>query len=95
MFKSIAKLIIASLLSILLVTSNAYAFHKNGKAKLTIDAKEELKKRDIQAEYCTVSVKKDEEVIKAKKKKKKDTKKKSEKLTDEEIDAEIEKIRLK
>ena len=58
MFKSIAKLIIASLLSILLVTSNAYAFHKINSEEITVYEDVELEKEQVKQKYCAYKVKK-------------------------------------
>ena len=58
MFKNIKQLIITSLISIILITSNALAFHKGGKSQIEIEITEGLKKKDVLIKYCTSSIKK-------------------------------------
>ena len=66
MFRKITQLAIVSLLSIFLVTSNALAFHKKGKSSFKIEKQDGFKKKDIQAEYCTQSVKSITETVEVK-----------------------------
>ena len=67
MFKNIIRLIITSLLTIFLISSNALAFHANGKSLIQLNVKDGLIKKDLQSEYCTINVK--AHVIKEKNKK--------------------------
>ena len=98
MFKKITQLVIVSLLSIFLITSNALAFHKNGKSLTQENAKDGLTKKNLQSEYCTIKVKpkkieKEEKKKKVSKKKKSIVKseKKSAEESLKELDAELAK----
>ena len=99
MFKNIIRLIITSLLTIFLISSNALAFHANGKSLIQLNVKDGLIKKELQSEYCTINVK--AHVIKEKNKKTKVSKKKvskKEKSDEErlkELDAELAKPKKK
>ena len=67
MFKKITQLVIVSLLSIFLITSNALAFHKNGESLIQENVKDGLTKKDLQSEYCTIKVQPDKIVEENKK----------------------------
>ena len=59
MFKSIAKLLLASLLSVILIITNTLAFHKNDnfeKDKKIIESSGNINKKRLQTDYCTVEV---------------------------------------
>ena len=59
MFKSIAKLLLASLLSVTLIIPNTLAFHKNvnfEKKRETIPSSDNRSKKELQSDYCTVEV---------------------------------------
>ena len=92
MFKSIAKLLLASLLSVILTTSNTIAFHKNDnfdKDKIVREPSADITKKKLKGDYCTFSVTEDEEIIETKKIPKEKVGKEKEPLTDEEIDKAI------
>ena len=60
MFKNTTKLLITFLLSTLLITFNAVAFHispeEHGHHYLEIDHEDGIKKSNLQSKYCTKNV---------------------------------------
>ena len=98
MFKNIIRLIITSLLTIFLISSNALAFHKNGESLIQENVKDGLTKKNLQSEYCTIKVQPDKIVEENKKikvsKKEKSIVKSEEKSVEErlkELDDELAK----
>jgi len=88
MFKSIAKLLIASLLSVMLIIPNIQVFHKNDNfEKDTIEFKSngDTKKKSLQIDYCTVEVQEDKKRAKTKDIDKEKADKKKGPLSEEEI----------
>jgi hypothetical protein len=66
MFKQILKVLIALMMSVLLMSTNVFAFHKDGNSQIKIEKTDGLTKKDVQLKYCTSNVKKvtiEEEVI--------------------------------
>ena len=90
MFKNIIRLIITSLLTIFLISSNALAFHKNGKSLVQINVTDGLIKKDLQSEYCTIKVQPDK-IVEEDKKTKVSKKEKSVEERLKELDAELAK----
>ena len=87
MFKSIAKLLLASLLSVLITTSNTIAFHKNDnfkKDKIVIEPSGNITKKNLQIDYCTVEVQGGKMRVKTKETDKEKVDKKKKTLTEEE-----------
>ena len=93
MFKSIAKLLLASLLSVILIITNTLAFHKNDnfkKDKIEFPSNDEKKKKKLQTDYCTAEVERGTKKVKTKEIDKKKADKKTETLTEEEIEKKFE-----
>lgn len=66
MYKSLIKISLTIFLSILLINSNSFAFHKNGNSSKSIDKIEGYKTKDYKAKYCTSSVNEKEKPAKSK-----------------------------
>ena len=69
MFKSIAKLLLASLLSVTLIITNTLAFHKNDnfkKDKIEFPSNDDNKKKKLQTDYCTAEVERGTKKVKTK-----------------------------
>ena len=93
MFKSIAKLLLASLLSVILIITNTLAFHKNDnfkKDKIEFPSNDDNKKKKLQTDYCTAEVERGTKKVKTKEIDKKKADKKTETLTEEEIEKKFE-----
>ena len=89
MLKSIAKLLLASLLSVILIITNTLAFHKNDnfeKDKKIIESSSDINKKSLQIDYCTVEVDSGTKKVKTKEIDKEKADKKEETLTEEEIE---------
>ena len=89
MFKSIAKLLLASLLSVTLIITNTLAFHKNDnfkKDKKIIESSGNINKKSLQIDYCTVEVEGGTKKVETKEIDKEKDDKKKETLTAEEIE---------
>jgi hypothetical protein len=100
MLKSIAKLLLASLLSVTLIIPNTLAFHKNvnfEKKRETIPSSDNRSKKELQIDYCTVEVQdlkkkgKTKEIDKEKDDKKKEPLSEEEKKYEEKAKKEKEK----
>ena len=89
MLKSIAKLLLASLLSVILIITNTLAFHKNDnfeKDKEIIEPSDGINKKSLQIDYCTGEVEVGSKKVKTKEIDKEKADKKEETLTEEEIE---------
>ena len=89
MLKSIAKLLLASLLSVTLIITSTLAFHKNDnfeKDKKIIESSGDINKKKLQTDYCTVEVEPGTKKVKTKEIDKEKADKKEETLTEEEIE---------
>ena len=89
MLKSIAKLLLASLLSVTLIITNTLAFHKNDnfeKDKKIIESSGNINKKSLQIDYCTVEVEGGTKKVETKDIDKEKDDKKKETLTAEEIE---------
>ena len=64
MCKSLIKITLTIFLSILLINSNSFAFHKNGTSSKSMDKIEGDKTKDYKVKYCTSSVKEKEKTDK-------------------------------
>ena len=87
MFKSIAKLLLASLLSVILIITNTLAFHKNDnfeKDKKIVESSDDINKKSLQIDYCTVEVQGLKKKVKTKEIDKEKVDKKKEPLSEEE-----------
>ena len=92
MSKTSIKFYISIILSILLMSSNSIAFHKEGNSEKVIILSEGITKKDIQSEYCTFQVKKYSKPSQTKKKEEEITEKKSKKQKNETVEEQLYKV---
>ena len=65
MIQILVRYLIYSIFFLFIITINSLAFHKEGNSEIDIDHAENIKKKDIQSQYCTIQV---DKVVKLKEK---------------------------